>query len=58
VHTFVATTQQRRLTLNAENDSYRWVTPAKVARFDGQVSWLGDVLRATGFAPVVRAARS
>jgi 8-oxo-dGTP pyrophosphatase MutT (NUDIX family) len=46
VHTFRATTRERRLTLNWEHDRYRWVRPAQVRRFDGQVPWLADVLAA------------
>ena len=44
VHTFVARVTQRRLELNWEHDGFRWVRPRDIARFDGQVSWLGDVL--------------
>ncbi len=47
VHTFAATTNRRRLTLNSEHVAYRWVPPARIPRFDGQVQWLADVLRAT-----------
>jgi 8-oxo-dGTP pyrophosphatase MutT (NUDIX family) len=46
VHTFVATTRRRRLKLNGEHTTYRWVPPSKVPRFDGQVHWLADVIRA------------
>jgi 8-oxo-dGTP pyrophosphatase MutT (NUDIX family) len=46
VHTFAATTSHRNLRLNWEHDAYRWVRPAKVPRFDGQVPWLADVLKA------------
>ena len=46
VHTFLAETDRRRLQLNYEHDAYRWVDPQRLARFDGQVAWLRDVLRA------------
>ncbi|WP_443076312.1 NUDIX domain-containing protein [Streptomyces sp. NBC_01716] len=46
VHTFVARTRQRRLTLNWEHEAYRWVRPWKLSQFDGQVAWLTDVLQA------------
>ncbi|WP_353963522.1 NUDIX domain-containing protein [Streptomyces sp. NBC_00063] len=46
VHTFLACTSQRRLTLNWEHEAYRWVWPWKLSQFDGQVSWLTDVLQA------------
>lgn len=44
VHTFVAQTEVRRLTLNWEHDSFRWTSPRNVSRIDGQVPWLRDVL--------------
>lgn len=46
VHTHWAATTKRRLTLNWEHVRYRWVPPGAVARFDGSVSWLTDVLGA------------
>ncbi|MEU1513226.1 NUDIX domain-containing protein [Streptomyces sp. NPDC005811] len=46
VHTFHARTERRRLRLNWEHDAYRWVRGRYVARFDGQVPWLGQVLSA------------
>jgi ADP-ribose pyrophosphatase YjhB (NUDIX family) len=46
VHTFKAATERRRLDLNWEHDSYRWVPVRSVPRFDGQVPWLRDVLEA------------
>lgn len=46
VHTFAARTTQRRLSLNWEHDAYRWVKEGSVRRFEGQVDWLTDVLRA------------
>lgn len=46
VHTFRATTRQRRLTLNDEHDAYRWVSPEAVRRFGNRVGWLDDVLAA------------
>ncbi|WP_269788591.1 NUDIX domain-containing protein [Streptomyces sp. 8ZJF_21] len=51
VHTFLARTGQRRLTLNWEHNAYRWVRPWKLAQFDGQVAWLTDVLRAVDSLP-------
>lgn len=47
VHTFRAATRVRRLELNWEHDAYRWVAPARLRRFDGQVPWLGQVLDVT-----------
>jgi len=46
IHAFTAETNQRRLVLNWEHIAYRWVRPQAVARFDGQVPWLRDVLAA------------
>ncbi|GAA0671805.1 hypothetical protein GCM10009535_59420 [Streptomyces thermocarboxydovorans] len=46
VHTFHAETERRRLQLNWEHDSYRWVRPRFLVRFDGQVPWLRHVLSA------------
>ncbi|MYV98328.1 NUDIX domain-containing protein [Streptomyces sp. SID3343] len=46
VHTFLARTGRRRLTLNEEHEAYRWVRPRKLPRFAGQVAWLTDVLQA------------
>lgn len=46
VHTFRARTERRRLALNWEHVAYSWVPAKAVPRFDGQVSWLGDVLEA------------
>ncbi|MEW1809949.1 NUDIX domain-containing protein [Pseudarthrobacter phenanthrenivorans] len=51
VYTFTAVTNQRRLSLNWEHDSYRWTTPHKWRRFTNRVSWLEDVLSATGHLP-------
>jgi 8-oxo-dGTP pyrophosphatase MutT (NUDIX family) len=48
VHTFRATTTRRRLVLNHEHDTYKWVEPRAVARFGNRVSWLGEVLSAAG----------
>lgn len=45
VHTFQGETMRRKLTLNWENDSHRWVAPHKVPGFL-QVSWLSDVISA------------
>ncbi|WP_166660340.1 NUDIX domain-containing protein [Paenarthrobacter nitroguajacolicus] len=44
VHTFLISTNTRRLRLNWEHADYRWVSPLRLPRFDGQVSWLSDVL--------------
>ena len=44
VHTFVARVTHRRLELNWEHDTFRWVRPRDVPRFDGQVAWLREVL--------------
>jgi ADP-ribose pyrophosphatase YjhB (NUDIX family) len=44
VHTFLATTNKRKLRLNWEHDTYRWVPYRRVSRFDGQVEWLSHVL--------------
>ncbi|WP_079038911.1 NUDIX domain-containing protein [Streptomyces sp. NBRC 110028] len=55
VHTFLACTSQRRLTLNWEHKAYRWVRPWKLSQFDGQVAWLTDVLRAVASLPSAKA---
>lgn len=55
VHTFLACTSQRRLTLNWEHKAYRWVRPGKLSQFDGQVAWLTDVLRAVDSLPSAKA---
>lgn len=49
VHTFTAVTSMRRLEIDREHDSYRWTAPEKVKRFVNRVSWLDNVLYATGF---------
>jgi ADP-ribose pyrophosphatase YjhB (NUDIX family) len=51
VFTFRAMTNIRRLRLNWEHDSYRWTSPHKWRRFTNRVSWLDEVLRATGYLP-------
>lgn len=43
VHTFHAATDRRRLILNWEHESYRWVEQSRLRRFDGQVAWLHHV---------------
>ena len=48
VHTYRAVTTRRRLKLNEEHDSYRWVLPAALARFGNQVDWLLPALAASG----------
>lgn len=50
VHTYLAQTQQRRLRLNWEHTTYRWVQPSRLRRFDGRVSWLEDVIKACSTA--------
>lgn len=47
VHTFRAVTQRRRLRINWEHDSYRWVAPRALTRFNNRVAWLDDVVIAT-----------
>ncbi|WP_369179205.1 NUDIX domain-containing protein [Streptomyces mutabilis] len=47
VHTFRAGTTRRKLQLNWEHDTYRWVRPQDLPRFDGQVPWLRDVVATT-----------
>lgn len=44
VHTFRAVTTQRRLRLDDEHDSYRWVRPVAVRGYENRVAWLDDVL--------------
>lgn len=44
VHTFTASTLHKRLTLNWEHDTYRWVLPQRLRRFDGRVIWLDAVI--------------
>lgn len=51
VHTFTAVTTRRRLSLDWEHDSYRWATAPKTRRFINRVTWLDDVLEATGHLP-------
>ena len=51
VHTFTALTSRRRLKINWEHDSYRWTAPHKARRFTNRVSWLDNVLDATGHCP-------
>ncbi|MCG2624727.1 NUDIX domain-containing protein [Arthrobacter sp. I2-34] len=51
VHTFTALTSQRRLRIDWEHDSYRWTAPHKAKRFANRVSWLDNVLEATGHYP-------
>jgi len=48
VHTYRAVSIRRRLRLNDEHDTYRWVQPKAVARFSNRVGWLGPVLVASG----------
>lgn len=48
VHTFTVSTSQRRLRMDWEHESYRWTSASKVRRFSNRVSWLDDVLTATG----------
>lgn len=55
VHTFRASTRQRRLTLDDEHDAYRWVAPQAVRRFGNRVDWLDEVFVATGYAHIMNA---
>ena len=48
VHTFTVSTSRRRLRLDWEHESYRWTSVSKVKRFSNRVSWLDEVLTATG----------
>lgn len=47
VHTYVVRTLRKRLSVNWEHDSYRWIARHKVKRFSNRVPWLDDVLDAT-----------
>lgn len=49
VHTFTASARNRRLSVNDEHDTFRWVAPSKIRRFSNRVTWLDQVL---GAAPV------
>lgn len=51
VYTFTAVTSRRRLEINWEHDSYRWTNPDKAKRFINRVTWLDNVLEATGHNP-------
>lgn len=58
VYTFTAVTSRRRLEINWEHDSYRWTNANKAKRFVNRVTWLDNVLEATGHYPAtVPAAR-
>lgn len=46
IHTFRADSHRKRLRLNGEHVGYRWVRPSRLGCFDGQVSWLRDVVEA------------
>lgn len=48
VHTFTVLTTRRTLKVNWEHDSYRWTDPRKAKRFTNRVTWLDNVLDATG----------
>lgn len=48
VHTFTASTLQRRLKIDWEHEAYRWTQPSKVKRFANRVPWLDLVLKVTG----------
>lgn len=52
IHTFLASTKRRRLQLNWEHISYRWVPFHRLSGFDGQVDWLANVLEV--FDPTIR----
>jgi 8-oxo-dGTP pyrophosphatase MutT (NUDIX family) len=51
VHTFTAVTVRPRLEINWEHDSYLWTIPSKAKRFVDRVTWLDNVLDATGHCP-------
>ncbi|VXB45178.1 NUDIX domain-containing protein [Arthrobacter sp. 9V] len=44
IHTYTAVSRRRRLKINYEHDSYRWVAPDKIRRFSNRVPWLDTVL--------------
>jgi 8-oxo-dGTP pyrophosphatase MutT (NUDIX family) len=48
VHTFNASTLRKRLTLNWEHDTYRWVHARRLRKYDGRVPWLDTVVGAAG----------
>ncbi|TWD47065.1 NUDIX domain-containing protein [Arthrobacter sp. AG367] len=47
VHTYIAETSMRRLTLNWEHDCYRWTQANKSRRFANRVQWLDLIIEAT-----------
>ena len=47
VHTYVAETRVRRLTLNWEHDRYCWTSADKSRRFANRVQWLDLIIEAT-----------
>lgn len=52
VHTFRASSSQRRLEINREHyESYRWTARAKVRRFVNRAGWVERVVQATNSAP-------
>ncbi len=50
LRTFHASTTRRRLVLNGDHDSYRWVLPSRLGRFDGRVDWLDRVVGSLGLS--------
>ncbi|WP_369605607.1 NUDIX domain-containing protein [Pseudarthrobacter phenanthrenivorans] len=54
IYTFIAVTNQRRLKIDWEHDSYRWTPASKTKRFGNRVSWLDPILIATGHIPAPR----
>lgn len=44
VRTVLARTDRRRLLIDEPHLAHRWVSPDRLARFDGQVFWLGGVI--------------
>ncbi|TDL33957.1 NUDIX domain-containing protein [Arthrobacter nitrophenolicus] len=49
IHTFVAISSTRRMTIDWEHDAYRWTSVGRIKRFANRVSWLDSVLSATGY---------
>lgn len=46
--TVLARTDRRRLTTDGAQLRHRWVRPDQLARFDGQVTWLSEIVAAHG----------
>jgi len=47
VHTYIAETSVRRLTLNWEHEQYRWTQVHKFRRYANRVQWLDLIIEAT-----------